>query len=121
MKQVEEPDQSRYEITGNTMVISRPGETEQVVSIDSHPLLSVFIDTLRAVLTGDLKSLKHHYSLKLTGTRSAWRLRLYPLDSQLAVLIESLVITGHDAHIEQMVTQEQGGDRTTLVLHSNGG
>ena len=117
VKQVENPDPSRYEITGDTMTVSRPGQADQVVDIDTHPLLRVFIETLRAVLTGDLKSLEHHYSLKLTGTRSAWQLHLSPLDEQLAVLVESLTINGRDKHIEQMVTQEQGGDRTTLTLH----
>lgn len=120
VKQVEIPDPSRYEITGDTMTISRPGQADQVVNIDTHPLLRIFVDTLRAVLTGDLKSLDHHYSLKLTGTRSAWQLHLSPLDSQLAVSIESLTINGRDKYIELMVTQEQGGDRTTLTLHSSG-
>jgi len=121
VKQVEKPDVSRYEITDDTMTISRPGEANQVISIDAHPLLRAFIDTLRAVLTGDLKSLEHHYSLKLTGTRSAWQLHLSPLDSQLSALVESLIINGQDKQIKQMITQEQGGDRTTLTLHGNGG
>ncbi|MFC1602104.1 LolA-related protein [Pseudomonadota bacterium] len=121
LKQVEKPDVSRYEITGDTMTISHPGEANQVVNIDTHPLLRTFIDTLRAILAGDLKSLEHHYSLKLTGTRSAWQLHLSPLDSQLATLVESLIINGQGKQINQMITQEQGGDRTTLTLHDNGG
>ena len=121
VKQVDKPDVSRYEITGDIMTISRPGEVNQIVSIDTHPLLRVFIDTLRAVLAGDVKSLEHHYSLKLTGTRSAWQLHLSPLDNQLATLVESLVINGQNKQIKQMITQEQGGDRTTLTLHDNGG
>ena len=121
VKQVESPDPSRYEITGDTMTISRPGETEKIVSIDAYPLLRVFVNTLRAVLTGDLKSLEHHYLLKLTGSRNAWQLHLNPRDSQLALLVESLTISGRDKQIEKMVTREQSGDRTTLTLHDNSG
>lgn len=117
VKLVDPPGSSRYEITGGTMTISRPGEAEQIVSIDAHPLLRLFIDTLRAVLMGDLKLLEHHYAIVLTGSRDAWQLQLSPQDSQLAASVESLTITGHDKHIDQMITQEQGGDQTTLTLY----
>jgi len=121
VKQVEVPDSSRYEIDGGKMTIRRPGEADQVIDIDAYPLLQIFIQTLRAVLAGDLKSLEQHYLLKLTGTRSAWQLHLSPLDSQLTELVKSLTISGRGKHIEQMITQEQGGDRTTLTLHYNSG
>lgn len=121
VKQVETPEPSRYEIDGSQMTIRRPGETDQVIDIDSYPLLQIFIETLRAVLAGDLKSLERHYSLKLTGTRSAWQLHLSPLDRRLAELVKSLTINGQGKHIEQMITQEQGGDRTTLTLHYDSG
>jgi len=118
VKQVEKPSVSRYEITGSEMTITHAGQVEQVVDISAYPLLQTFVETLRAVLTGDLKSLKQYYSIKLMGMRSAWQLQLTPLDSQLAELIDSLIISGHDQYIDQMVTQEQGGDRTTLTLHN---
>ncbi len=118
VKQVEKPSVSRYEITGGQMTITRSGQAEQVVDINAYPLLQIFIETLRAVLTGDLKSLKQYYAIELTGMRSAWQLQLTPQDSQLAELIDLLTISGRDKQIEQIVTQEQGGDRTTLILHS---
>ncbi len=117
VKQVDPPDSSRYEIMGDTMTIRRPGEAEQVVSIDAHPLLRLFIDTLRALLMGDLKLLEQHHAIALTGNRDAWQLQLSPQDSQLAASVEWLIITGHDGHIEQMITQEQSGDQTVLILH----
>ncbi len=120
VKQVDQPDPVHYEIVGDRMSISRPGEAEQVVRIDAHPLLRLFIDTLRALLKGDLKLLKQHYSVELMGSRSAWQLHLVPRDSQLAASVDSLTINGRDKHIEQMVTQEQSGDQTTLTLHNSG-
>jgi len=119
VKLVESPDPSRYEITGGTMSIIRPGEDEQIVSVDAHPLLRLFIDTLRAVLMGDFKLLEHHYSIVLSGDRDAWQLQLSPQDSQLAASVASLTITGHDGHIDQMITREQSGDQTMLTLHGN--
>ncbi len=119
IKQVDPPDSSHYEIIGGTMTISRPGEAEQVVSVDAHPLLRLFIDTLRALLMGDLTLLERHYSIAVTGNRNVWQLQLAPQDNQLAASVELLTITGHDRYIDQMITQEKSGDQTTLTLHGN--
>ena len=117
IKQLDPPDSSRYEIIGSSMTISRPDVADQIVSIDAHPLLRIFIDTLRAVLMGDLKLLDQYYAIELMGHRGAWQLQLSPRDSQLAASVDSLMISGSERYIEQMVTQEIGGDQTTLTLH----
>lgn len=121
VKQVEKPNPRRYVIAGDTITITAPDQDELVINIDTHPLLRLFTEALRAVLAGDLESLERHYKLELTGERSQWQLQLSPLDSQVAVYVRSLTISGRDRHIERMVTQEQGGDRTTLTLLGSSG
>ena len=120
VKQVEKPNPVRYEINGDRITVSRPGEPDQVVSLDAHPLLRTYIETLLAVLTGNFETLERHYEMELTGERSAWQLKLIPLNSQIAMVVKSLTIRGCGKQIEQIVTQEQGGDRSILTLHNCG-
>lgn len=120
VKQVETPNPSRYEIDGNTITISSPGAETRVINMESHPQLRLFIDTLKAVLSGDLRSLGKHYTTLLTGSRNHWQLQLTPLDNSLANMIKSLTISGQKQTIKQMVTEESSGDRTTLTFYGNG-
>jgi len=120
VKQVESPNPSRYEIDGNTITISSPGAERHVINMASHPQLHLFINTLKAVLSGDLRSLEKHYAIQLTGDRNHWQLQLTPLDNSLAKMIKSLTISGQKQTIKQMVTEENSGDRTTLTFHGNG-
>ncbi len=120
VKQVNRPNPSRYEIDGNTITISRPGTESQVIDMESHPQLRLFIETLKAVLSGDIASLEKHYTTVLVGTRKQWELQLTPIDNLLANMIERLTISGQNQTIKQMVTQERSGDHTTLTFHGNG-
>lgn len=118
VKQVEEPNPSRYEIDGSTITVTAPGQAEQIIDMDNHPQLRLFIDTLKAVLSGDQKYLVKHYLMTLTGERSGWQLQLSPLDEEMAVIIESLIIVGQNQYIDQMVTREKSGDKTTLTFRT---
>ena len=121
------PFQERVIIDGDSMLIEKTlssGKQEEVVipqtySVESHPALKAAIESIRAMLAGDVDILTAGYVATITGTRDNWELNLEPKEAEILEYIESISLSGEDIHIKKVVTIQADGDESKLELSYN--
>ncbi|MDE0884878.1 MAG: outer membrane lipoprotein carrier protein LolA [Myxococcota bacterium] len=84
------------------------------IGLDEDPVVRVFADSLRMVLSGDLSGLRTIYEVELTAFDPAeeglFALQLKPLDPALRSVLSAIEVQGRGTKITQLKVQEAGGD-----------
>jgi hypothetical protein len=119
-KRVDPPVNTFVEITGDTLRIQSPTHPPRFISISNHPQLAALLDAMRAILAGDLITLRRYYQVILKGEKAEWQIELVPRDSTVAQRISGIDIYGTGPIINRYVVLEQNGDRTTTKLEPQG-
>jgi Outer membrane lipoprotein carrier protein LolA-like len=111
-RRVDAPFVERYRIQGDHMTIERSGGTPRTLSLASQPLVANLVDTIRAMLSGDLSSLARLYRIELAGDHDHWALTLLPSDPAMVEFVASVHVIGHGSALARMEVVEPNGDRT---------
>lgn len=112
-RKVTTPFVERYVIEGDRVTIERPGtDAPRTLSLGSQPLLANLVETIRALLRGDLRTLARLYRVELAGSRDDWALTLLPSDPAMVEFVASVRVTGHAGMLDEMEVVEPNGDRT---------
>jgi len=114
-KEVQQPEHSLFEISGNSLRIET-GKEQHTLSLDTHPLIRAFAESYRAILSGNSATLEQHFETELTGTLEDWTLRLLPRDKQARTYITAINIKGSGNHIRSTETIEASGDTTLMTI-----
>jgi len=110
---VKTPFEERYVIEGDRLTIERPGSgAGRTLSLASQPLLANLVETIRALLRGDLPALERLYRIELAGSRNDWVLTLLPSDPAMVDFVASVRVSGHAGALDEMEVVEPNGDRT---------
>lgn len=119
-KRFDPPVNTVVEITGDTLSILSPMQPPQFFSISKHAQLAALLDPIRAILAGDLMTLRRYYQVTLKGEKKEWQIELIPRDSTIARRISGIDIYGSGPIINRYVVLEQNGDRTTTNIEPLG-
>lgn len=112
-RKVQTPHVERYVIEGDRLTIERPGAgAPRSLSLASQPLLANLVETLRALLRGDLKTLARLYRIELSGDPEDWALTLLPSDPTMVEFVATVHVKGRTAALTEMEVVEPNGDRT---------
>ncbi|MCP9451694.1 MAG: hypothetical protein NNA23_03310 [Nitrospira sp.] len=115
-KEVREPYRERYVIEGDLVTVeSERRNMTKTLSLESYPGLRGFVETVRAVLNGDVKEMMRDYDWSLAGEKRYWVLRLHPRE-QSGVVVESIELVGVDGRIQTITIWFAGGDRSVMAL-----
>ena len=114
-KEVRQPQHSLLEISGDSLRLET-GKEQRTLSLDSHPLIRVFAESYRAILSGNGATLEQHFETELAGTLEDWTLRLLPRDKQARDYIAAIIIRGSSSHIHSTETLEASGDTTLMTI-----
>ncbi len=115
IKEEQIPDQQRFEIRGDTVLLES-GADKKHFQLDRLPLLRAFIAALRATLAGDLATLETYYKVAFSGSPRQWQLRLEPRAAELVAYLDFIQIRGRDDAIEQVEIHETNGDWSIMHL-----
>ena len=110
-----QPRPEHLVIDSDTITIEHEGKTETMQLAD-YPQIGAFIEGIRATLAGDLAALDRIYNVRLDGTSEAWQLLLQPRDAKMQELVHAIVISGSEARVERIDTQEGDGDRSEMTI-----
>lgn len=111
------PRPERLVIDGDQLTIASDNQAPRTVALDEHPALRTLADTLRAVLAGDLTTLRRLYTIEEQGSPAAWRLLLVPNQPSLRRALARVTLDGvTDGRIRQIVIQQANGDEQRLIL-----
>lgn len=115
IKDVQEPSHERYEIRGNNFTAVRNGK-RKVLRMDEVPMARAFIESFRAILSGDVVTLETYYTVDFTGTYDNWVLNLVPIDVDLKRKLKRLLWRGRGDRVKTITIEEFNGDTTQMRL-----
>lgn len=115
-KQVLEPYQELYRLSGNTLVVEAPGRKGRQISTRNQPVLLGLLRCFQAVVTGQIDALSSYYDAEVRGNADAWGLALVPRDPQLARYVRKLDVTGRRGEVLRLEVLEVSGDRSVTEL-----
>lgn len=101
---------------GDTLTIERPGEHRMRVSLEEHPEVSAFIESIRGTLAGDLSALKTLNTLQLTGSIEKWLLVLTPKQQRLSRIFSHIRISGSRTDVKTIELDQRDGDHSVMVI-----
>ncbi len=107
-------------LRGNVLTIKRPGKHQITVSLEGHPEVAAFIDSIRGTLAGNLSALKTYYALRLTGPMGDWQLVLTPKQRKLSHIFSHIRISGSHAYIRTIELEQHNGDHSVMVITQTG-
>lgn len=113
------PRPERVVVDRERVTLERGGRIRSL-GLREHPAIAVLVDSIRATLAGDLRSLTQSYSAALEGDAPRWRLVLRPLDASIATLVERVEIGGSHARVRTMEIFHADGDRTSMTISAAG-
>jgi outer membrane lipoprotein-sorting protein len=115
------PKPERVTVDGDRLTIEQSGERDRrIVSLRDTPELGAFVESIRATLAGDLPALQRYYNVTLQGSLQAWQMMLEPKERRLREMVKWIRITGRDASIRSIDSEEADGDRSEMTIVETG-
>ena len=88
----------------------------RTLTLEEHPVIWAFVESIRSTLAGDLKSLNRFYKVSLQGAENRWQLRLEPRDPSMKAVVEEIAISGSGNQVTVVEIHEARGDRSTMTI-----
>jgi outer membrane lipoprotein-sorting protein len=112
-----QPKPQRLVVEGDTLTIEDGSQDRsRTLSLADYPQIGAIVESIRATLAGDQKTLEQFYTVALSGSASRWQILLTPRDRKVQEMVTSIRISGHDAQVDEVDTQEANGDRTDMTI-----
>lgn len=119
-KHVQTPFEEILTVDGERMSWERPAANKKIsMALRDSPAVWGMIESLRATLNGDAKTLRRLYKIILDGDERQWVMNLQPYDADMAQFIRVIRISGSKARLASVEIEETGGDRTLMTLRED--
>jgi len=113
------PESIKQVIVGNRIIQSQNGVILREVSLTEIPVLAITINTLRAVVFGNIKYLGKTFSQTFENHDHHWSLLLVPIKQQVKDQIKSIRVSGVSDTISEFILTQSNGDFTTTRLYEH--
>lgn len=111
------PREESLILDGDTLVIeNKHTGKRRSLTLQEHPVVWGFVESIRATLTGDLATLQRFYKVELEGDARAWRLRLEPIEPRMRQAVAEIRLGGSGTWVNRIEVLEAGGDRSVMVI-----
>ena len=111
------PKPQRLSVEGDKLTIEDGSQDRsKTLSLSEYPQIGAIVESIRATLAGDQKTLEQFYTIALTGSPAHWQLMLVPRDKKVQEMVKSIRVAGHDALVDEVETLEANGDRTDMTI-----
>jgi hypothetical protein len=97
------------------LIVEQRGK-KHVLSLQSHPEIAAFIDSIRGTLAGDRTALERNYKLSMVGTQQDWNLNLLPLENKMKKVLTSIDISGSDNTLKTIAIKQADGDSSVMMI-----
>ena len=117
VKSVTFPHVETLVVDGNRLtVIGADGQQSTSGLVSDHPVLEAAIVSMRAVLVGDLVTLRGRFDARLTGDRRRWTLALKPKAAAVRRKISIVRVGGEGDAPTRFELRETDGDRIVISI-----
>lgn len=116
-KHVLTPFEEVLTVDGERMTWEKPAANKKhSMALRDYPVVWGFIESMRATLNGDARTLQRFYKVRLDGDERQWSLVLLPSDIDMAQFIRVIRIGGSKTRLATVEIEEAGGDRSVMTL-----
>jgi hypothetical protein len=99
-------------LKGDELTLER-GARSMKMSLQEHPDIAAFVESIRATLAGDQRALERVWKVSLDGAPARWALTLTPLTPGFVATIR---IDGVRGEVRQIVIEQSDGDRSIMTI-----
>jgi outer membrane lipoprotein-sorting protein len=111
------PKPERLILDEKSLVIEDQARNRRrTLTLEEHPVIWAFVESIRSTLAGDLSSLNRFYRVKLEGGENRWQLTLHPRDASMLAVVESIAISGSRNLVTAIEVYEARGDRSVMTI-----
>lgn len=114
-KRTLQPKPEDLVLAQGTLIMQR-GSRHRALSLRDYPQAVPLVESIRATLAGDRKSLEQYFVLKFSGTLESWTLELTPRDPAVARSVERVRIAGEHDAIRTVEIRQRDGDTSLLTI-----
>ncbi|MCK9259103.1 MAG: LolA-related protein [Azoarcus sp.] len=114
-RHTETPVRESMVLDGDTLTLTREGKTHSL-RLRDYPEVAALIESIRATLAGDRKTLERSYALSLSGTAEQWSLDLLPSDPAVAKVVLRISIGGSRGEVRTVDILQADGDRSEMRI-----
>jgi outer membrane lipoprotein-sorting protein len=107
-------------LDGDRLSVEQAGKRSFTVSLQEHPEIASFVESIRATLAGDRQALERYYALDLTGSAEKWQLMLTPTQASMAKIVQRVRIQGAQTNLKTIEFEQADGDRSEMVINKIG-
>lgn len=115
-KRTLKPNPESLILEGDSLTIDQPGKRRHTFSLQTHPEVSAFVESIRGTLAGNRALLEKVYTLELTGSAEKWQLVLVPTQARMLGIISRIRIGGSHADVKTIDFDQADGDRSEMVI-----
>lgn len=117
VKSVETPRKERLVVDGDTLIIHGPGnEPPRTALLSDMPALAGTIIAMRAILSGDVATLRRHFTVSMTGVVHDWRVTLVPKPGPIRQRIARITVNGTAGSPSRFEVRQPDGDRIVTYI-----
>ncbi len=103
-------------LQANQVTFEMDGRSHQF-DLRDHPDVAVLINSIRATLNGDRKTLQRDYTTTLKGNAAKWELTLTPVDAKARARVRQIEIGGRQGRVQTIAVQQADGDSSLMTIH----
>ena len=100
-------------LDGDQLTIER-SSNKRSMSLQQVPQAAALVESLRATLAGDRKTLDAIFKVALQGAAPAWTLSLQPLAVSAAQMVKEVRISGAQGDVQLIEIDQGNGDRSVM-------
>lgn len=103
-------------LDGDSLTIEQADRRRLTVSLQEHPEVSAFVESIRGTLAGDRTALEKYYTVSASGPMEKWQLQLVPTQARMAQVISRIRISGAHASVKTIEFEQADGDRSEMFI-----
>ena len=110
------PTRQSVIIDGDKLTVRQANGQTRTVTLQDHPEIGAFVESLRSTLSGDLGILSRFYDVGFTGSADHWQLTLEPSDQKVRKLVKTIRIEGSNFSLSSVEILHADGDRSVMTM-----
>lgn len=114
-KRTLQPKPEAMVLDGEVLSLER-GKQKFTVRLAEQPEALAFVDSLRATLGGDRRTLERSYKLRLSGSAERWTLDLLPNDARIAAFVVRITFGGSHGQVQWIRYLQADGDSSEMSI-----
>jgi hypothetical protein len=119
IKRMTHPKSLEQKVEADVLSISRGGEHQRTMSLNSEPELALGINAILWVLSGNFNKLDDSFHITFADNPEEWTIELLPKNPQLAGKIAIIILKGLDANINLINIEYSNGNTVKTVIYGH--